>query len=160
MKTIRFARLVALVGLVSMVGAVPYGRTATERPGLSFETEEQDSIVQPRFLGGDAKTFTRWVNQRIRYPEALIDNNIQGHIVLQLAVDSTGAVSYVKTAKASLRYGPRSLGAKTPMPASPEQVFVNEVLRVVSLAPRWTPGLCNGKPTTMFILLPVRFELN
>ena len=89
-----------------------------EEEAIPFQLVEE----KPKFQGGDANDFTRWVNSRIVYPEIAKENGVQGRVTLQFTVNADGSVSNVKV----LRGIDSSLD--------------KEAVRVVSSSPNWTPG--------------------
>ena len=89
-----------------------------EEEAIPFQLVEE----KPSFMGGDANEFSKWVNQRLVYPEIAKENGVQGRVTLQFTVESDGRVTNVKV----LRGVDSSLD--------------QEAVRVVSSSPRWTPG--------------------
>jgi len=92
------------------------------------ETVEEEEIPvaiveeKPTFLGGDENTFTKWVFDRIVYPEVAKENGVQGRVVLSFIVDSDG---YVKNVTVLRGVDPS---------------IDKEAVRVVSSSPQWKPG--------------------
>ena len=89
-----------------------------EEETIPFQLVEE----KPKFQGGDANDFTKWVNQRLVYPDVAKENGVQGRVMLQFTVNTDGSVSGVKV----LRGVDPSLD--------------KEAVRVVSMSPKWTPG--------------------
>lgn len=114
---------------------------------IAAEEEAIDAIPyalvdqKPRFQGGNAGTFSQWVNQHLRYPYDAHKNGIQGRVTLQFSVGTDGTVSEVKV----LRGADPSLD--------------KEAVRVVSSSPKWTPGKHNDKPVKVTFTFPVIFRL-
>lgn len=52
--------------------------------------------TEPLFQGGDPNTFSKWVNQRLVYPEIAKENGVQGRVVLQFTVSVDGTVTGVR----------------------------------------------------------------
>ena len=96
---------------------------------------------KPTFQGGDANTFSRWVNSQLEYPEIAKENGIQGRVTLQFTVNTDGSVSDVKV----LRGVDSSLD--------------KEAVRVVSASPKWKPGMQRDKPVRVTYTFPVIFQL-
>ena len=96
---------------------------------------------KPTFQGGDANTFSKWVNSRLEYPEIAKENGIQGRVTLQFTVNTDGSVSDVKV----LRGVDSSLD--------------KEAVRVVSSSPKWKPGMQRDKPVRVTYTFPVIFQL-
>lgn len=96
---------------------------------------------KPKFQGGDAATFTKWVAERLVYPEIAKENGVQGRVTLTFRVNADGSVSDVKV----LRGVDPSLD--------------KEAVRVVSSSPKWTPGRQRNKPVNVIYTFPVIFQL-
>lgn len=96
---------------------------------------------QPSFMGGDIKTFSRWVNERLLYPEEAKGKCISGRVVLTFNVDTDGKVTNVEVIRGV------------------EPSLDKEAARVVSLSPKWKPAMHNGKPVKVTYTFPVIFQL-
>jgi TonB family protein len=97
--------------------------------------------VKPTFMGGDENTFTKWVFDRLQYPEAAKNDGIQGRVILQFLVTETGKVTSVKVVRG--------------VDLSLDQ----EAIRVVATSPDWTPGKHKGKNVAVRYTFPVIFQL-
>ena len=97
--------------------------------------------VKPTFQGGDANTFSRWVNTNLVYPKEAAENKIQGRITLQFTVSETGKVTNVKVLRGV------------------DSILDKEAVRVVELSPDWTPGKSNGRNVPVTYTFPVIFQL-
>lgn len=115
--------------------------------GVQEEVVEEEAIPfqlveeKPKFQGGDANTFSKWVNSRIVYPEIAKENGVQGRVTLQFVVNADGTVSNVKV----LRGVDSSLD--------------KEAVRVVSSSPKWTPGRQRDRAVKVTYTFPVIFQL-
>lgn len=108
-----------------------------EEEAIPFQLVEE----KPSFMGGDANEFSKWVNQRLVYPEIAKENGVQGRVTLQFTVESDGRVTNVKV----LRGVDSSLD--------------KEAVRVVSSSPRWTPGKQRDRAVRVTYTFPVIFQL-
>ena len=108
-----------------------------EEEAIPFQLVEQ----KPSFKGGDANEFSKWVNQRLVYPEIAKENGVQGRVMLQFTVNADGSVSNVKV----LRGVDPSLD--------------KEAVRVVSSSPKWTPGKQRDRAVKVTYTFPVIFQL-
>ena len=68
------------------------GEEVIEEEAIPFQLVED----KPSFMGGDANTFSKWVNERLVYPEIAKENGVQGRVTLQFTVNTDGSVSNVK----------------------------------------------------------------
>lgn len=96
---------------------------------------------KPSFMGGDANAFSKWVNERLVYPEIAKENGVQGRVTLQFTVNTDGTVSNVKV----LRGVDPSLD--------------KEAVRVVSMSPKWEPGKQRDRAVKVTYTFPVIFQL-
>lgn len=108
-----------------------------EEEAIPFQLVEQ----KPSFQGGDANTFSKWVNSKLVYPEIAKENGVQGRVTLQFTVNADGTVSNVKV----LRGVDSSLD--------------KEAVRVVSSSPKWTPGKQRDRAVKVTYTFPVIFQL-
>lgn len=116
-----------------------------------YETFEEDIVEEeipfaiveekPKFNNGDANQFSKWVNQRLVYPEIAKENGVQGRITLQFTVEKDGSLTKVKI----LRGVDPSLD--------------KEAVRVVSMSPKWTPGRQRDRAVAVTYTFPVVFQL-
>lgn len=115
--------------------------------GVAEEVIEEEAIPfqlvedKPSFMGGDANAFSKWVNERLVYPEIAKENGVQGRVTLQFTVNTDGSVSNVKV----LRGVDSSLD--------------KEAVRVVSMSPKWTPGKQRDRAVKVTYTFPVIFQL-
>ena len=124
------------IAIVDYVEAV-VEEEEVEEEAIPFQLVEE----KPKFQGGDANDFTRWVNSRIVYPEIAKENGVQGRVTLQFTVNADGSVSNVKV----LRGIDSSLD--------------KEAVRVVSSSPNWTPGRQRDRAVKVTYTFPVVFQL-
>lgn len=108
-----------------------------EEEAIPFALVEE----KPTFMGGDANSFTRWVNSKLVYPEIAKENGVQGRVTLQFTVNADGSVSNVIV----LRGVDSSLD--------------KEAVRIVSSSPKWKPGRQRERPVKVTYTFPVIFQL-
>lgn len=99
------------------------------------------SEVMPKFMGGDLEVFRKWVADRFRYPSLAIENRITGKVLLEFVVEKDGSLSQVKVVQ------------------TPDSILSDEVVRVVSQSPRWTPGMNGITPVRIRYYMPIEFKL-
>ena len=70
-----------------------------------IETDEAFFIVEvmPSFKGGDINKFREWVMKRTNYPQAAVDNRIEGKVYLTFIVETDGTVSNVTVVRELIR---------------------------------------------------------
>ncbi|MCW3787630.1 TonB family protein [Plebeiibacterium sediminum] len=110
-----------------------------------IEQIERDYFIvdnMPTFLGGSVGAFKSYVSSRLRYPVIAQEKGIQGRVLVSFIVDKSGSIKnpkIVKSVHPSLDY---------------------EILRVLSLTPRWIPGTQKGRIVPVEIMIPFDFILN
>ena len=108
-----------------------------EEETIPFQLVEE----KPKFQGGDANDFSKWVNQRLVYPEVAKENGVQGRVMLQFTVGTDGSVSGVKVIRGV------------------DPSLDKEAVRVVSQSPKWTPGKQRDRKVKVTYTFPVIFQL-
>lgn len=96
---------------------------------------------KPKFMNGDENTFTKWVFERIVYPEVAKENGVQGRVVLSFIVDADGSVKNVVVLRGV------------------DPSIDKEAVRVVSSSPKWTPGRQRDKAVKVKYNFPLNFQL-
>ena len=122
---------------VEIMDYVEVEEEVVEEEAIPFQLVEE----KPSFQGGDANQFSKWVNQRLEYPEIAKENGVQGRVTLQFTVEKDGTVTKVKV----LRGVDPSLD--------------KEAVRVVSMSPKWKPGKQRDRAVPVTYTFPVKFQL-
>ena len=122
---------------VEIMDYVEVEEEVVEEEAIPFQLVEE----KPSFQGGDANTFSKWVNTRLEYPEIAKENGVQGRVTLQFTVEKDGSVTKVKV----LRGVDPSLD--------------KEAVRVVSMSPKWKPGKQRDRAVPVTYTFPVIFQL-
>ncbi len=128
--------LTALAGSVELVAAGPESADTAK----VYEYFALD--VPPKFNGGDARQeFPQWFYTRLVYPEDARDAGMEGRVIVQFQINKDGSVSDISILEGVC------------------ESIDNEVIRVVSESPDWTPGYIDGKPVKVTYAFPVLFQL-
>jgi periplasmic protein TonB len=112
------------------------GKMEKDKMGYYNRTE-----VSPIYPGGQDALQT-YVTNTLEYPQNAIDNNIEGTVKVQFAIDEQGNVSNAKSIGEKLGYG-----------------LEEEAVKLVSTMPKWTPGMVKGKKVKAWYTLPVTYRL-
>lgn len=96
---------------------------------------------KPKFNGKDANEFSRWVNQRLVYPEIAKENGVQGRITMMFTVKADGSVADVKVVRGV------------------DPALDKEAIRVISSSPKWSPGKQRDRAVPVTYTFPVIFRL-
>ena len=104
--------------------------------GIIIEYHEE----KPRFEGQDANHFSKWVNERLTYPDEALEDAVTGRVTLQFKIDMFGNLEGVKV-----------LRGRHP-------ALDSIALNVVSSSPEWTPAKNRiGDPCSVVFGFPVIF---
>ena len=128
--------LTALAGSVELVAAGP------ESADIAKVYEYFALDVPPKFNGGDARQeFPKWFYAQLTYPDDARNAGMQGRVLVQFQINKDGSVSDINLLEGVC------------------ESIDNEVIRVVSESPDWTPGYVDGKPVNVTYAFPVLFQL-
>ncbi len=98
------------------------------------------SEEKPKFEGQDANHFSKWVNERLTYPDEALEDAVTGRVTLQFKIDMFGNLEGVKV-----------LRGRHP-------ALDSIALNVVSSSPEWTPAKNRiGDPCKVVYIFPVMF---
>ena len=95
----------------------------------------------PSFPGGYT-ALAKFLEDNIKYPQSPETEGVQGRVVCQFNVGKDGTISDIKVVK------------------SIHPLYDAEVIRVISLMPKWIPGEQLGVPVKVRYTLPVTFRLD
>ncbi len=131
-------------------GATGAGEKLSEVKVVGVSTVKKDdrsnqniySAVEenPRFPGGEM-AMMQYLAKNIKYPEEAMKTGAQGRVIVKFVVSSTGKISDITIERG----------------VSPE--LDAEAIRVVGGMPDFTPGKIDGKPVSVWYVLPVSFKL-
>lgn len=115
-------------------------------PGVfAVETVEEKAgeaspDVMPKYPGGEAAMY-KFLADNIKYPEAAVNDSIQGRVAVKFTIQPDGTVTDISV-------------MKSVCPA-----IDAEAVRVTKLMPRWIPGEKDGKKVACQFTLPMSFKL-
>ena len=101
--------------------------------------EDQGMSKEERKTCADKKLL-EYIYEHIDYPQAALQNDISGMIVVQFVVEKDGSITGAEVLK--------EIGGGCG----------REVLRVIDSMPNWVPGSQQGRKVRVMFRLPVRFE--
>ena len=139
MKKLLFILVFALFALQA-INAQEYrsnGKKVVEEETIPVQLVEE----KPSFNGGDANYFSKWVNENLVYPEIAKENGVQGRVTLQFTIRKDGTITNVKVLRGV------------------EPSLDKEAVRVVSMSPKWKPGMQDDRPVSVTYTFPVIFNL-
>ena len=98
--------------------------------------------VLPEYPGGK-QAIQKYIEENINYPQAAVDDDVEGTVQVSFAIDENGNVYKATAAGKGIGYG-----------------LEQEALRVVKKMPKWKPGMVNGKKVKTRLSLPVVFLIS
>ena len=94
----------------------------------------------PNFPGG-INAFFEFLAKNIKYPQELREKKVQGKVIVSFIVEQDGSLTNLNIL--------RDIGDGAG----------EEAVRVLSLSPKWEPGIQNGKPVRVMYSVPISFTL-
>jgi TonB family protein len=95
---------------------------------------------EPSFPGG-VKKFAAYLGHNIKYPALMKQKKVEGKVFLSFVVEKDGSLSNIKVVR-DIGYGAG-----------------DEAKRVLSLSPKWEPGIEKGKKVRVAYTIPISFTL-
>lgn len=97
---------------------------------------------KPKFNGKDPSTeFSKWVNERLVYPDVARENGVQGRVMLQFTINTDGSLTNVRVVRGV------------------DPSLDKEAVRIVSSSPKWTPGKQRDRAVRVSYTFPIIFQL-
>jgi len=96
--------------------------------------------ILPEFKGG-IQAFYQYLSQNIKYPAESRKLNEEGRVVIKFVIEKDGSLTDLEVLK------------------SLSHVLNEEALRVMSLSPKWKPGIQRGRPVRVSYSVPIVFSL-
>lgn len=112
-------------------------------PEVEVEDEVDYNAIEfkPKFMGGNANDFAKYIASRLVYPPVAAENGVQGRVILRFTIDKTGKIVNIRTLQAE------------------DPLLEAEAIRLVETAPDWQPGYLGGKPINVTFTFPITFRL-
>ena len=116
-------------------------RTEVEEENIEEDIPFVNVETKPRFQGGEATTFSRWVSEHLSYPVIAQEMCISGRVMLEFTIRKDGRLADIKVLRGV------------------DPILDEEAIRVVSNSPRWEPGMQQDRPVNVRYQFPVIFRL-
>ena len=116
-------------------------RTEVEEENIEEDIPFVNVETKPRFQGGEATTFSRWVSEHLSYPTIAQEMSISGRVMLEFTIRKDGRLADIKVLRGV------------------DPILDEEAIRVVSNSPRWEPGMQQDRPVNVRYQFPVIFRL-
>ena len=127
--------LIALSICMAFAVGVHAQDTTKTQPSIFVAVEQV-----PAFPGG-LPAFYKYIGSSLKYPRVARILGLTGKVYLTFVIDKDGTVTDVKPVKC--------LGAGCE----------SEAVRVVSMSPKWSPGIQKGRPVRVHYTMPITFSL-
>jgi protein TonB len=118
--------------------------TPTGTPAPAGTTKTGATVVTPdqpaRPVGG-TEAFFEWIQKNQQYPALARQRKIEGKVQVEFIIQKDGSLTDAKVVK--------------PLGSGLDQ----EALRLIKIAPKWTPATYQGQPMKQKMVLPVLFQL-
>ena len=98
--------------------------------------------IMPEFPDGGMSGLMQFLSKNIQYPINAQKNHTQGRVTVQFVVNKDGSISEPKIIRG----------------VDPD--LDGEAIRVISLMPKWKPGMQKGQPVRVKYTVPVMFRLS
>jgi TonB family protein len=118
---------------LSEVVVTGYSTTAS-----SDDFEDEFEMAAPE---EGRKAFNEYLKNQLQYPQAAIENKIEGKVTVQFFVETNGQLTDFKVVK-GIGYG-----------------CDEELIRLIKQGPKWTPSLKNGISVRERVKVRLRFVL-
>ena len=121
---------------------LPWKVNVNEKIEMDKEGVYTRADIMPSFPGGE-KALSKYLEDNLKYPDAAIEEGVEGTVELVFAVDEMGKVYAPMLKSQKMGYG-----------------LEDEAMRVIRKMPNWNPGSIKGRNVKTRFNLPVTFQIN
>ena len=132
----RLLATLSVLAIMLMVNTTAMAQNKKDASEKAYEKVE----VMPEYPGGE-QAMMKFVASNVKYPQAAIDKNISGRVLVGFVIEKDGSITDVKVVK--------GIGGGCD----------EEAVRVVKSMPKWKPGKEKGKAVRVSYMLPITFKL-
>ena len=100
-----------------------------------------DVAEVPAEFPGGTSAMLQWLIDNMRYPQAALEEGIQGRVIVRFVVEKDGSLTNVEIMN------------------SVDPSLNNEAIRLVQTMPKWTPASQNGQPVRYRTNIPIMFRI-
>ena len=118
--------------------------SAQNRKVMAIDPNEEIFTIvdkMPQFPTGD-EGLGRFISEYMRYPSRAKEEGLQGRILCSFIVGKDGTISNLEVINGL------------------DNDLDNEALRVLSMMPKWTPGMNDNKTVSVKCILPIDFKID
>ncbi len=120
------------------VGEGKIDAEVTETGGADKIFESVEIAPEPP---GGMKAFMEWVSRNYQYPQAALEAGVNGQVQISFVVERDGSLTDLRVVR-DLKYNTGDAAVK-----------------MLQKAPKWSPGIQNGRPVRVAYTLPIRLNL-
>src|SRR5690606_12043647 len=120
------------------VGEGPKDQEVTESVGVNHIFVAVEVAPTPQ---GGMDAFYKFIGKTYQYPQQAQEQGVSGRVLLQFVVEKDGSLTDIKVLR-DLKYGTGE-----------------EAVRMLKKAPKWKPGIQNGRPVRVQFTLPIQLNL-
>ncbi|MGZ3755319.1 MAG: energy transducer TonB [Mucilaginibacter sp.] len=117
------------------------------KPAIKFTTKKVEPVVgfwenefEPEFVHG-VQYFKQNIQQKLKYPEQAVENNIEGIVEIEFAILQSGKLGKFKVLK-GLGYG-----------------CEDQIIQILKNGPQARPGLISGRKMEVHFIIDIEFKL-
>lgn len=111
--------------------------------GQVYDPNEGLKLDEPATFPGGIERFYDFIDMNLRYPTAAKRLSVEGTVLVEFEVLSDGSINDSSICVI------KGVGFED---------LAKEAIRLVSIAPRWTPASYKGQPVASKMLVPIQFE--
>ncbi|MBS1530811.1 MAG: energy transducer TonB [Bacteroidetes bacterium] len=116
------------------------GSGTADKPDENTEVKDMHSVeVMPQFPGGEV-AWQKFLQKHLHYPPQAMDAGVGGKVFVSFIVETDGHLSDITLIR-GVGYG-----------------LDDEAMRVLKIAPNWTPGIQNGRKVRVRYMMPFNFQ--
>jgi peroxiredoxin len=122
------------------------------------------SVTMPKYPGG-VNRFLHFLMNNVKYPVLAEKLEVGCKTIMSFNVETDGSVTDIKLAKMEMyntdnpKLKKLSVGEQESYLKQCAIQFENESKRVLSLMPKWKPGVDNGKPVKVRFSVPITYRM-
>lgn len=145
----------------------------TDSTGFVTISEEiYNTAEKPAEFEGGQDNFFKFLPSNIKYPPLARDNGVQGKTIVRFVIEKDGSITQIKCLKIysnsdelAEKYKNKlikkmgTIEAYQKLLKNCDEALIEESIRVVSIMPKWKPGIRKGEPVRTYFTLPISFKL-
>lgn len=128
--------------LISEAATAPWLPDTLFLPSLVDTIFEAFEVQKPPSFPGGMDSLHLYLIKNLKYPQEAIDREIEGVVKVKFLVTKEGKLRNIQVLHGGI------------------PILNEEAIRVVMKMPFWNPGVYQDKKVAVWMVLPIRFQLN